>query len=713
MAAIISVSSRYDAKATKQLNEDIAKLTRKTRNFVEQTERHTGVSKLNAQEILNSARAMRDNTSKLTQNQKILSKWLKDIDNAPKEVKQLRTELEKLSKENDKQLNNTKDSTKASNSMTASLGRQVLAWGAAALSMQQFTRLLRDSLSASAEHESAMLSLEFALGRSSDGTKSQTFEFDLQAERLEKLTGISSDFILQQEAIALNMGANTRIAKLLGEASVDLAAALGRDVNQAALQLAKSLGGFAGELTESLPEVKTMTREQLLMGEAIELAASKYEGAAARIAKGVAGQKKIIDEQFADIKQGIGDLILEPTIRSTGTSGLADNLEAFGNTIQNIRAAIQLARSDGTLQMWAAVMAGNAELVGILLGVIPADRSFTSAAGATGLQAQAMANRMADIVEANVQAFRDLSLTTAEREVIRLANELKAENLRLQEAHIKILNAADAYIEAITDPTAIFRVFSAHFKDNIPEAIRLSDEYVAAQLTALEAQREVARLKQLEADIERDKQLARQDEELAAAVRETVGDVSRTGFTPSPFSTEHFESLDELMQSFSTHTEEAKDELESIDKAMARFLPGTLALVNRLDTTLGNAFADAIFEAQNFGDALLNIFRSVMQQLLADIAALGFKSLFSSLLNVALPGAGTVFDLATGRDSTGVIRLGEDSPMQQLSTSIDGLSTRLDNLEQGSTELNERQVARQLVRLLRKETAIAGERGFE
>ena len=143
-----------------------------------------------------------------------------------------------------------------------------------------FAAIAAGSLKAFGEQDAVEKRLAATLERSGKNVEANMARFKAYAAELQATTtqGDESTLALINNAVA--MGASSDAAERLARASIDMAAALGRDVESTAAQLTKTLGGYAGELGEVIPELKELTAEQLKAGAAVELIAAKFKGAA-------------------------------------------------------------------------------------------------------------------------------------------------------------------------------------------------------------------------------------------------------------------------------------------------------------------------------------------------------------------------------------------------------------------------------------------------
>ena len=106
------------------------------------------------------------------------------------------------------------------------------------------------AVTAAIRQEDAVNGLNASLARI--GEFSQASSQDLQdfAAGLQNVTKFGDEAILEQLAFAQSMGATADQSKKVVSAAADLAAALNIDLNSATRNVAKTLGGYAGELGE-------------------------------------------------------------------------------------------------------------------------------------------------------------------------------------------------------------------------------------------------------------------------------------------------------------------------------------------------------------------------------------------------------------------------------------------------------------------------------
>jgi len=193
---------------------------------------------------------------------------------------------------------------------------------AAAVSVELYA-----SAKAAMEAEENMARLKKALENSGQATKANLDALVDQSAELQRTTKYSDDAVQSLQALALNLGASAEETKLITVASLDMAAALGTDAEGAAKALTLSLSGNSTALGKLIPEVKTMTDEQLAHGAAIELVAKKYKGFAENEGQTFAGTLAKVTNAFGDLQEEIGAMFTDNEGLKTGMAGLVPILD--------------------------------------------------------------------------------------------------------------------------------------------------------------------------------------------------------------------------------------------------------------------------------------------------------------------------------------------------------------------------------------------------
>ncbi len=210
---------------------------------------------------------------------------------------------------------------------------------------------------AAKEQEKAVNRLNVALRTSGDFSQKASDDMQKFASDLQKMSTVGDEVALNQLALAKSFGATNEQAKQIVAAAADMSAALGIDLESATRNVAKTLGGFAGELGEAIPELKDLGKEALQSGEGIELLSARFKGSAE-------GELNTYDGAIAQLKNSFGDLLEEfggfivksDSVRKAARS-LAKTFGEIGKTVNETRKAVS-----GWIDDIIDVVSGNQDL---------------------------------------------------------------------------------------------------------------------------------------------------------------------------------------------------------------------------------------------------------------------------------------------------------------------------------------------------------------
>lgn len=131
-----------------------------------------------------------------------------------------------------------------------------------------------------------------------------------QAGELQSRTTFGDEAIIEQQAFLAALGLTEAQIVDTINAAVQLSAALGISLESAVKNLAKTFGGMTGELGESIPALKNLTKEQLMAGEAISFVNDNYKGFAETAASTGTGALEQFKNQLGDIGEQLGVVII-------------------------------------------------------------------------------------------------------------------------------------------------------------------------------------------------------------------------------------------------------------------------------------------------------------------------------------------------------------------------------------------------------------------
>ena len=226
-------------------------------------------------------------------------------------------------------------------SLASSFAPVAVAGAAVIGAIREIAQTVDECVVAFAENERASLAFNAALGQSSSISVAAAGALTAFANEVAAMTGETGASIQSMETLLITSGrTETEVRKLIS-AAVDMSAATGKDLRSAVEQLNKTFGGTAGELGEIIPELKDLTKEQLLAGDAVDLIAGKYEGLGAALADSVDVGIKNYKNAVVDLKAELGGLI---------SQGLSPQRAWLTDIIRQWTAAIDVARRYAKVQ---------------------------------------------------------------------------------------------------------------------------------------------------------------------------------------------------------------------------------------------------------------------------------------------------------------------------------------------------------------------------
>ena len=192
------------------------------------------------------------------------------------------------------------------------------------------------SVQAAAEQEEAVNRLNTALQTAGDFSQAASEDLQRYASQLQSVTTFGDELILNQLALAKSFGATNEQAKLVAQAAADLSAELGIDLESATRNVAKTLGGYAGELGETIPQLKAFTQEQLRAGAGVDFLAQRFAGAAARETQTFSGGLQQLSNTFGDLLERIGEIFTQSPVLVKLLNLIKSSFETLANSIQEL-----------------------------------------------------------------------------------------------------------------------------------------------------------------------------------------------------------------------------------------------------------------------------------------------------------------------------------------------------------------------------------------
>ena len=215
-----------------------------------------------------------------------------------------------------------KKKLKSVDSGLSSMGKKALAAGGAFFAAQGIISGFRSVIDAAGRQEMAQKKLEQALG----GTSKALLE---QAAALQQVSIFGDEAIIEQQGFLASLKFTEDQIKTIIPVAMDLASATGMSLESAVRNTAKTFSGMAGELGELVPQIRTLTKEQMMAGDAVKIMGDLFAGQALAQADTMTGSIEQMSNAIGDTAESIGSVIAPAVISlAKGFKGVAEGISA-------------------------------------------------------------------------------------------------------------------------------------------------------------------------------------------------------------------------------------------------------------------------------------------------------------------------------------------------------------------------------------------------
>lgn len=226
------------------------------------------------------------------------------------------------------------------------------------------------------------------------------------AAALQGRSTLGDEAIIAQQAFLASLGLTEQQINDTIEAAAQLSYATGMQLESAVKNLAKTYGGLAGELGESIPAMKQFTKEQMQQGAAVKFVNDNYKGFAETAAATGSGPLKQLKNQFGDLLEQVGNILI-PVMNK-----LVNALKTVTSWFQNLSPSAQSA-----IVTIGAIAAGLGPVVlafsklvslvpAIVTGIRNIGAAFSVASLSIGVIVAALGTLLAKIFEVDAAAKR-------------------------------------------------------------------------------------------------------------------------------------------------------------------------------------------------------------------------------------------------------------------------------------------------------------------
>lgn len=350
----------------------------------------------------------------------------------------------------------TKKLDKATDDLDDSFGDLRGAITPATAAIATLTASFVKSITEVSEYQRQVARLENALSRVPGATAGAVDSLIRQAEVLSTITGATDTAILSTQALIAQLGVAPGQLEKATQASVDLAAALGISLEAAARNVGRTVGGFAGELGELVPELKDISAEALRAGEGIEFLAERFAGAAE--------ESRTTLEAVKNLGNALSDFGRDATAAATDGKTLGNVFDFIATGVANLGSVF--AKQPDQIKLFVqALKLGNLEVenglelateyVAALRGTTAANVDLAPTINTLAQQYGSYVTALQKVIESEERAARlraasEASLKSFSEEAKKLGFTLERELLtQLEELEVKQI----AFDRALRDGT--------------------------------------------------------------------------------------------------------------------------------------------------------------------------------------------------------------------------------------------------------------------
>ena len=239
----------------------------------------------------------------------------------------LRADISKLEADLRKAEGKTKTASAKMSKSFNNMTKSVLKFAAAAVGIAAVSRVMKSLVQNAGDDEAATTRLQAAMKSAGVFSDELSEKLSAQAKAHDLVSAASETELIHAQAYLLNMGVTADMMDTALLATTNLAAGLGWDLSQATLNVGKTFGGFAGELSEVIPALKGMSVEAFQAGGALAIINEKFGGQAIEKISTFQGKIGEVGDAWA---------VFSATVGRTITSN-EDLLESFDNINKTLR----------------------------------------------------------------------------------------------------------------------------------------------------------------------------------------------------------------------------------------------------------------------------------------------------------------------------------------------------------------------------------------
>lgn len=581
------------------------------------------------------------------------------------------TRLVQLADSHNKAATATDLHAKVSNILQSSLVRQAAAMALSVVGIQALVSEISNSIREAEEQEKAVARLNVAMQLSGQFTTGAATRFREWADVVSRSTALSNNMVISLAALGVNLGLSEGQTKKFAQAAIELGAVTGTGPDFALKALVGTLSGqFTREINKVIPEVHQLTDAQLRAGDAIDLVLQKYQGTAAGIATPLEKMKnsaKLLEESYGNLI-----LTLSKPLVGSGTlgiiGGLTEAMNDLGLATEKVLSAFEsLGKSKVSAPNTQELQGFETTHLGPITVRTHAATSAPQEATSEDLGLKALKEAIDSSVGELNAHLKDTSAIVAEYAKAFSPEEAGQRTLALLESGKTLTDAQNEVAEILKKRQPVEDLIAQSAKDWAKMLAGDADRLNEADSEAAKQAREMAE---------------RFKKSLPEPVRFDVTQMRQFANAPTTSNLPTAQAQRGLENMYATW-------LKGLNRADAK-LQENIRLADELGQGIAGALVQGILHAQNFGDALRQIFEQVLSSL-ANTGGSMLGRLLSGVISGGLSGgpagaaAGAAFSL-TGPMGAGNIQVGVQGEV------VNELRAMRNDLRQRMPDVNQAQI---------------------
>lgn len=233
-----------------------------------------------------------------------------DVKEAKDGINKITEELNKLSKS-------------AQESSFSKLSKSVAAFGTtfklATDAVKKVNESIKENIELSRKQQQAEIQLAAAAKNNPYLTEASVIQLKKYAGELQSISTIGDEELLPMMAQLASAGRTQEEIQNIMSAALNVSANGAMSLESAVKNLNKTFSGLSGELGESVPAIKNLTKEELQNGKAVEVLANQYKGISETVSEQTGGWQKyknslgdfkeVLGTGWADLQNSVGNVL--------------------------------------------------------------------------------------------------------------------------------------------------------------------------------------------------------------------------------------------------------------------------------------------------------------------------------------------------------------------------------------------------------------------